>query len=66
MRCTVEKKKPITLTHDSASYLSSYMPLAEIMKECPRELIEAVFADRIVVEWHRIKDFQLVSLKQIA
>jgi len=66
-RCTVEKKKPITLVHDSAVYLKSYMPLEEIKaNECPPELLGPVFDGREVIPWQRIKEFQQVSLKLLA
>jgi len=34
-------------------------------EECPAEL-QGLFAGRKVIDWHRIKDFQLVSLKLLA
>ena len=64
--CTVAKRKPITLVHDPASYLSTYMPLETIRDdECPDEL-RGIFDKRDVIPWHRIYDFQLVSLKLLA
>ena len=67
VRCTVEKQKRITLVHDSAVYLSTFMPLETIKAdECPDDLRGPVFDGRTVIEWHRIKDFQLVSLKLLA
>ena len=72
-RCTVAKRKPITLVHDPASYLSTYMPLETIREdECPDELRLAIFGAkdgkgmRSVIPWHRIQDFQWVSLKLLA
>ena len=70
-RCTVAKRKPITLVHDPASYLSTYMPLETIRDdECPDELRLDIFGvgggEREVIPWHRIYDFQLVSLKLLA
>ena len=35
-------------------------------EECPEDLRDAIFRDRRIIEWHRSKDFQLVSLKMIA
>ena len=66
VHCTMEKDKPIVLTHDSATYLSTYMPLATIRdEECPTE-VRGIFRERDVIPWHRIQEFQLVSLKLLA
>ena len=35
-------------------------------KECPEEYRSAIFDGRRVTRWHRIKDFQEISLLQIA
>ena len=40
------------------------LPLEELVEQCPTELRDQVFAFP-VVEWHRVKDFQLVSLRLI-
>jgi hypothetical protein len=46
--------------------LSTYMPLARIRdEECPSE-VRGIFDERDVIPWHRIYDFQLVSLKLLA
>ena len=66
VRCTVAKKKPLALVHDTARYLQSYSPLETIKnEECPDDL-RPIFDSKEVVEWHRVKDFQLVSLKLLA
>ena len=66
-RCTVAKQKPIALVHDSASYLKSFMTVEAIKAdECPPELLGPIFDGREVIEWHRIIDFQSVSLKLLA
>ena len=66
-RYTVEKVKPIALAHDSAAYLSTYMPLETIRDgECPDELRLPIFDGRKVIPWHRIAWFQRVSLKLLA
>ena len=53
--------------HDSAVYLKSYVPLETIKaEECPQELCDPIFTGRQVIDWHRIKDFQVVSLKMLA
>ena len=64
-RCTVAKQKPIALMHDP---VRGGEKLDVIMaQECPDDLRPDVFtAGRGVIEWHRIKDFQLVSLKLLA
>ena len=65
--CTVAKKKHITLMFDP---VKGGAPL-EVIKEdeCPEHLLGPIFTcpdgvtPRRVITWHRIKDFQLVSLK---
>ena len=61
-RCTLEKKKPIALMHDPNG------AALETIKadECPAEMLGPVFQNREVIEWHRIKDFQIISLKLLA
>ena len=42
-------------------------PLAFLVAECPDDLRESLFSsDRPVTPWHRVRDFQLVSLKSLA
>ena len=60
---TIAKEKPITLVHDPIRGGAS---LEAIMDECPPELRGPIFDERNVIVWHRIKDFQLVSLKLVA
>merc|ERR1711951_177925 len=71
--CTVNKGKRITLVHDSAVYLKSYAPLEEIKDKLlsTAQLRATIFQEdepspREVIPWHRIKDFQQVSLKLLA
>ena len=65
-RCTLEKKKPIVLMHDPNG------AALETIKadECPEDMLGPIFkhrdAWREVIEWHRIKDFQIISLKLLA
>ena len=64
-RCTVAKQKPIALVYDPVRGGAEL----EVLKheECPDELRGPIFDDgRHVIEWHRIRDFQLVSLKLLA
>ena len=66
VRCAVAKKKPLTLVHDTATYLQSYLPLETIKnEECPDDM-RPIFDSKEVIEWHRLKDFQLVGLKLLA
>ena len=65
--CTVAKEKHIALMHDP---VKGGAPL-EVIKEheCPEHLLGPIFmcpdgvTARPVITWHRIKDFQLMSLK---
>eukprot|EP00966_Prymnesium_polylepis_P297622 6876567-Prymnesium_polylepis.1 len=41
-------------------------PLETLIQECPPELREPLFEGKPVIQWHRIADFQLISLKLIA
>ena len=63
-RCSVAKKKPLVLVHDAVRGGEKLSVIRD--QECPDELRHAVFEGREVIEWHRIKDFQLVSLKLVA
>ena len=65
--CTVAKNKHIALMHDP---VKGGAPLEFIKEhECPKHLLGPIFmrpdgvTARPVITWHRIKDFQLVSLK---
>jgi len=62
--CTVTKQKPITLVHDPVKGGAKLDFIRD--EECPEELRPPIFHERSVIEWHRIKDFQLVSLKLLA
>ena len=64
---TIEKKKPIVLVHE-ADPDKGGAPLEVLStKECPPDLRPHVFPERReVTVWHRIADFQLVSLLEIA
>ena len=63
-RCATALQKPLALVHDAATYLASFMPLATIRDdECPDALRASIFGGRDVISFHRLKDFQLVSLK---
>ena len=63
-RCALKREKPLALMHDGDR---AQMSLADIKRdECPQEMRGPIFDGRDVIEWHRIKDFQLVSLKLLA
>ena len=65
--CTVAQNKHIALMHDPVKGGATLDFIKE--NECPERLLKPIFncPDRVtprkVVTWHRIKDFQLVSLK---
>ena len=65
-RCTVDKKKPIALVHDPVRGGATLDFIRD--EECPDELRGPVFGHgrRPVIEWHRIADFQQVSIKLLA
>ena len=55
------------LVHDSAVYLATFMTLETIRdSQCPDDLRGPIFDGRDVIRWHRIQDFQRVSLKLLA
>ena len=66
-KCTLEKRKPIVLMHDPNG-----APLETLKEdECPEDhegvlMRGPIFDGREVIEWHRIKDFQIISLKLLA
>ena len=63
-RHAVAIDKPLTLMRDGDR---GEMSVADIKRdECPDELLDDIFDGREVIEWHRIKDFQLISLKLLA
>ena len=65
--CTVAQNKHIALMHDPVKGGATLDFIKE--NECPERLLKPIFTcpdgatPRKVVTWHRIKDFQLVSLK---
>ena len=65
--CTVKQSKHITLMHDPVKGGATLDFIKE--NECPERLLKPIFTcpdgvtPRKVITWHRIKDFQLVSLK---
>ena len=63
-RCAVAEAKPLALVHDPVRGGAALDFIRD--EECPDELRSAVFDGRDVIEWHRIKDFQMVSLKLLA
>ena len=66
VRASHEQQKPLVLVHE-ADPDKGGGTLAELRSECPEELQAAIFdAGWPMVVWHRIEDFQHVSLKVIA
>jgi hypothetical protein len=64
VRTAVAKTKPLVLVCDPMRGGAALDTIKQ--EECPKELLGVVFDGRKVIEWRRIKDFQLVSLKLIA
>ena len=62
LRAALEREKPLVLVFDPDK---GGAPLPRVKEECPLDLVEKVFEGRRVHEWHRVKEFQLISLKQI-
>ena len=64
VRCAVSKVKPLSLVHDPVRGGAS---LEAIEAECPTEMRGDMFSPhRPVITFHRIKDFQMVSLRLLA
>ena len=64
VRCAVTKGKPLSLVHDPVRGGAS---LEGIKAECPIEMRGDMFSPhRPVITFHRIKDFQMVSLRLLA
>ena len=64
VRCAVTKGKPLSLVHDPVPGGAS---LEGIEAECPIEMRGDMFSPhRPVITFHRIKDFQMVSLRLLA
>ena len=59
----VAKAKPLALVHDPVRGGATLETIKA--NECPLEL-QGIFKDHKIIEWHRIKDFQVVSLKLLA
>ena len=62
--CTIERNKPIALVHDPVRGGAAMDKIKA--NECPAEMLSPIFDGRDVIEWHRIKDFQIISLKLLA
>ena len=67
MQATLDQKKPLCIVIDP---VRGGAPLHEIEAECAAHLHHLIFgppqAKRDIITWHRIKDFQLVSIKLLA
>jgi len=64
-RACVTYSKPIALVHE-ADPNKGGLTLADVHRECPSELSAYVFDGREIIRWHRIAEYQHVSLKMIA
>ena len=64
VRAAVASSKPLALVHDPAKAGATLASIRD--EECPVELRSDVFRNQTVIEWHRVKDFQQVSLKLLA
>ena len=65
VRAALANNKPIVLVQEVDPEKGGGA-LAELRAECPAELQNGVFDNRQPIPWHRIREFQLVSLKLIA
>jgi hypothetical protein len=68
VQATVDQKKPLCIVIDP---VRGGAPLHEIEAECDAHFQHAIFGGgarpkRDIITWHRIKDFQLVSIKLLA
>jgi len=61
LRAAVAKKKPLILVLEMDANHGG-VPLDVHREECPEELREAVFSAPII-PWHRLKDFQICSMR---
>jgi len=65
-RASASRSKLLTLVHETDP-IKGGLPLSESKMECPSDLFDYVFAEnREVIRWHRVIEYQLVSIKQIA
>ena len=74
VRHGLKRRKCLALLHESDPTHGG-LPLGTLIEECPEDLREPIFLmsemgdeapGRLVTPWHRVKDFQLVSLKAVA
>ncbi len=63
-RAALTTAKPLSLVYDPVRGGAPLQTIRE--EECPADMRGGIFDGRSVIEWHRIKDFQLVSLKLLA
>ena len=63
-RCAVSKVKPLSLVHDPVRGGGSLKSISN--DECPTEYYDHILTGRPVITYHRIKDFQVVSIKLLA
>jgi len=58
-------RKPLVLVHEADAGKGG-APLEVLRGNCHQDKVAYVFGNREIITWHRVKEFQLVSLKQIA
>ena len=64
VRCATSKDKRLSLMHDPVRGGASLDFIIE--EECPTEMRSGIFDLHPIISFHRIKDFQVVSLKLLA
>jgi len=67
VNCTIEKCKPLILVHEKDEDRGG-VPLKTLREDCEskgREIRE-IFEGRYIITWHRVNEFQQLSLKLIA
>ena len=66
VQSTLAEKKPIVLVHETDPKKGG-VPLATLRDECAAKNSSAVFDEGgEIIPWHRVADFQLLSLKMVA
>jgi hypothetical protein len=62
---SLEQQKPLVLVHEQQQEKGGG-PLDLLKSECPKERRALIFDGRTPITWHRIKDYQNLTLKLIA
>ena len=65
IKATLDNRNPIILLHEVDPNRGG-MALEQVKADCPDDWRDGIFSgDRPVIQWHRIRDFKLESLKMI-